>query len=328
MDGLAVGVAEDVAVLLGLLAVQFIDSQLPDPLEVDLHVRVPCHHLSDTRLAVHVEDDVDLALLGGGFSVDVSPSETSGFADPQTRIGEDQDVARQHDPVSEGGPGDAPALLDPFPQEPRQLRPVLTVEVRSPLSVVLRLLEDDLPVDVAPLVAPVQEGRELTRLVEDGGLTGRLALLGVRPAPVEEPGDLLGAEVGDLIPSEVGDGIGPEKGDDGEVPLGLLALGFGSLLEVIDHLLEVQDRDGLTELGLDPDLVKEVVGELPCLIEVGGTRTPIDSARSVGDLDPTEPQLLGSVLELVEDDLTVVEGLLIDDLRDRHGGMVPQISRT
>jgi hypothetical protein len=31
---------------------------------------------------------------------------------------------------------------------------------------------------------------------------------------------------------------------------------------------------------------------------------------------------------LVEDDLTVVEGLLIDDLRDRHGGMVPQISRT
>jgi hypothetical protein len=118
------------------------------------------------------------------------------------------------------------------------------------------------------------------------------------------------------------------QGDDGEVPLGLLALGFGSLLEVIDHLLEVQNRDGLTELGLDPDLVEEVVGELPCLIEVGGTRTPIDSARSVGDLDPTEPQLLGSVLELVEDDLTVVEGLLIDDLRDRHGGMVPQISRT
>lgn len=198
----------------------------------------------------------------------------------------------------------------------------------SPLAVVLRLLEDDLPIDVAPPVAPVQEGRELAGLVEDGGLTGRLALTGVCPAPIEEPGDLLGAEVSDPVLSEVGYGMGPQEGDDSEVPLGLLALGFGSLLEVIDHLLEVQDRDGLTELGLDPDLVEEVVGELPCLIEVGGTRTPIDSARSVGDLDPTEPQLLGSVLELVEDDLTVVEGLLIDDLRDRHGGMVPQISRT
>ncbi len=306
--------AEDVAVLLGLLAVKFIHSELPYPLKVDLHVRGTGDHLSGTRLAVDVEDDVDLSLLGSGFAVDVPPPQTTGFADPQTRIGEDQDVARQHDPVSEGGLGDAPALLDPLSEEPCELWPVLAVEVGSPLAVVLWLLKDDLPVDVPTLVAPVQEGRELARLVEDGGLPRRLALTGVRPPPVEESGDLLGAEVGDLVLSEVGDGIGPEEGDDGDVPLGGFTLRLGRILEVLNHLLKVQDRDGLTELGLDPDLVEEVVGELPCLIEVRGTRTPIDVARPVGDLDTAQPQLLGSVLKLIEDDLTVMEGLLVDDL--------------
>ncbi len=38
LDGAAVGVAEDVAVLLGFLSAKFVHSQLPYPLEVDLHV--------------------------------------------------------------------------------------------------------------------------------------------------------------------------------------------------------------------------------------------------------------------------------------------------
>jgi len=51
------------------------------------------------------------------------------------------------------------------------------------------------------------------------------------------------------------------------------------------HPGEVRTRDGLTEFRLDPDLVEEVVGELPRLVEVGGSRATLDVAVPVGDLD-------------------------------------------
>jgi hypothetical protein len=52
----------------------------------------------------------------------------------------------------------------------------------------------------------------------------------------------------------------------------------------------------LTEFGLDSDLVEEVVGELPRLVEVGSSGRPVDVAVSVGDLDTAKPQLLRAIL--------------------------------
>ena len=67
-------------------------------------------------------------------------------------------------------------------------------------------------------------------------------------------------------------------------------------LELLGHLGEVPSRYGLTEFGLDSDLVEEVVGELPRLVEVGSSGRPVDVAVSVGDLDTAKPQLLRAIL--------------------------------
>ena len=53
-------------------------------------------------------------------------------------------------------------------------------------------------------------------------------------------------------------------------------------LELLGHLGEVRSRYGLTEFRLDSDLVEEVVGELPRLVEVGSSGPPVDGAVSVG----------------------------------------------
>ena len=177
----------------------------------------------------------------------------------------------------------------------------------------------DLSIQVTPSVAPFQKGRELAGLVKDRRLLRRLSLR-VRPPPVEELGDLLGIDVGDLVLGEVGNGVGLEKGDDGEVPFRRLSLGPREGLELLDHLGEVRAGDGLSELGLDPELVEQFVGELPGLVEVGGSRAPVDVASAVGDFYSAEPELLGAIFELIEDDFSVVEGLLVDDFGGCHGG--------
>ncbi len=117
--------------------------------------------------------------------------------------------------------------------------------------------------------------------MEDRRLRRRL-LPRVRPSPVEKLGDLLGADVGDFVLREVGDGVGLQEGDDGEVPIRRLALGPRMGLELLGHLGEVRSRYGLTEFRLDSDLVEEVVGELPRLVEVGSSGPPVDGAVSVG----------------------------------------------
>ena len=40
------------------------------------------------------------------------------------------------------------------------------------------------------------------------------------------------------------------------------------------------------------------------------------------DFDTTEPEFFGTISELIEDDFTVLEDLLVDYFRDSHGDMI------
>lgn len=194
--------------------------------------------------------------------------------------------------------------------------------MRSTDPVPLRPLDLDFSIQVTPSMAPFQEGRELAGLMKDGRLLGSLPLR-IRPPPVEKLGDLLGVDVGDFVLGEVGNCVGLEKGDDREVSFRRLSLGPRKGLEILDHLGEVRACDGLSELGLDPELIEQLVSELPGLVKVRGARSPIDVASSIWNLEPAEPELLRPIFELVEDDFPVVERLLIDDFGGGHGAILP-----
>jgi len=128
--------------------------------------------------------------------------------------------------------------------------------------------------------------------MKDGRLLWSLPLR-ICPPPVEKLGDLLGVDVGNFVLGEVGNGVVLEKGDDGEIPFRRLSLGPRESFEFLDHLGEVRTRDGLPELGLDPEFVEQFVSELPRLVKVGSSRAPVDVAGSIWNFDSAEPELLG-----------------------------------
>ncbi|MCC3246201.1 hypothetical protein LG047_12865 [Methylocystis sp. WRRC1] len=109
------------------------------------------------------------------------------------------------------------------------------------------------------------------------------------------------------------------SGDDSEAPFRRPSFDPRERAELLDQIGEVRAGDGLTELGLDP----QPVGELPGLVEVAGSRAPAHVSGSILNLNSTQPELLRAIFELMEDDLSGMEGLLMIGCGGRQGAIPP-----
>lgn len=93
-------------------------------------------------------------------------------------------------------------------------------------------------------------------------------------------------------------------------------------LILLNHLAEVVPCEGLTEFYLDQKFFQELLGELSCLKKIRSSRASVHVPFIFGDFDTTEPEFFGTISELIEDDFTVLEDLLVDYFRDSHGDMI------
>ena len=75
---------------------------------------------------------------------------------------------------------------------------------------------------------------------------------------------------------------------------------------------------GFTRQAVNKALEELIAKGFIIRVEIGRPGPSIDVACAFGDFDSAEPELLGTIFELIEDDLSVPEALLIDHLRGRH----------